>query len=237
MMQRCPQPLKTDPTFVQDEISGSRAWEFDNEIVVQDTDVSGGTATEDDGAANSRSTAASSPENYLEDLARQQARRIRLWRNGLVAAILMIGAGVTTAVFVELESAEQDPNPSVEGLPGQPRTTTTTVPVAVAAAVAVGFLAAAVAFLAFDGIATRRHAVVVKEAALQSNMLASFFPANVRDRLLRQQQGSNSTKPSEENHSLLAKYLPMHLTNTDEAKPVQQQTKPIADFFTAATIM
>ena len=103
----------------------------------------------------------------------------------------------------------------------------TTKPAYYACIVAFSFLIMAILMLLYDFTVKRRQDKVLKSAIRSSNLIASLFPATVRDRLL------NDNLSGGVSHG--AKKDGIGLSETEMEN--DRRGRPIADFFSNTTVM
>lgn len=108
-------------------------------------------------------------------------------------------------------------------------------PTHVTIAVAVVFGAVAMAFLVYDHFVGKRQNKIIHAAARSQAIVASVFPAAVRDRIMEQQ---DKLRTSVSNKGKLKDLMHQGLDiQEDEEQYETFDSKPIADLFTDVTIM
>jgi len=109
------------------------------------------------------------------------------------------------------------------------------------AAIAVGALCLVVAcfFLLYDFFVGRKNEKIINIAAKSNNVLSTLFPANVRDRLLAEQDEQLNKKLTLDDHlkTALRGQNGLDESENDGDDEAIFNSKPIADLFTDATIL
>ena len=98
------------------------------------------------------------------------------------------------------------------------------------------FLFTALLFLAYDFYVERRQKLVMKNVMQSGSILASLFPSNIRDQLMKEQENSPSKKGSYmSNNHRVQSFL--HREDEESRSESGALEKPIADLFLETTVL
>jgi hypothetical protein len=112
----------------------------------------------------------------------------------------------------------------------------TSQPYTFAAAVFASFLVTALGFVMYDVLVQRRQEKVMKSAAKTNAIVTSLFPANVRDRLLQDQEDALRRKEEAKNGAFLNTGKTAMESLDENASAAIFGSRPIADLFPNCTI-
>jgi len=110
---------------------------------------------------------------------------------------------------------------------------TTNLPFLVTIAVAALFGVVAIAFLVYDFFVSKRNQKIVDTAARSNAIVASVFPATIRDRLLKE----NENRTGNVNKSRRLKNLMHDGLMLDDDEDDLAKSEPIADLFPEVTLL
>ncbi|KAL7572297.1 hypothetical protein ACA910_017895 [Epithemia clementina (nom. ined.)] len=121
----------------------------------------------------------------------------------------------------------------------------TSLPIIAAVVVGIVFSSIVAAFLAYDCFQRKRNMKVIANAASSNSLVLSFFPRNIRDRLVETAVKEKKSTAANNIWALASKKKQLTMLLEAEPSPdeseientIETTGKPIADFFLETTIM